>query len=79
MTAAHIEHRPLASAPKAGTTNHAVVVGGREIRMFKTQNAPAPRAINPYTSPGNVIGKTQIIRAIGGTIRSSVCASATGA
>ena len=42
MTAAYIEHRPLASDPKAGTASHAVVVGGREIvRTFKTQKEAA--------------------------------------
>ena len=41
MTAAYIEYRPLASDPTAGTTNHAVVVDGREIRTFQTQKEAA--------------------------------------
>jgi hypothetical protein len=41
MAAAFIEHRPLASNPNAGTTHHAVVVGGHEIQSFKTQREAA--------------------------------------
>ncbi len=41
MPAAFIEHRPLASNPKAGTTHHAVVVGGREVQTLKTQRDAA--------------------------------------
>jgi hypothetical protein len=41
MTAAYIEHRPLASNVYAGTTYHAVVVGGSEIKEFKTQREAA--------------------------------------
>jgi hypothetical protein len=51
MTSAFIEHRPLASDKSAGTTHHAVVVGGKEIRTFKTQKEAADWAIqNGYTA-----------------------------
>jgi len=41
MPSAFIEHRPLAKDPRAGTTHHAVVSGGREIQTFKTQRDAA--------------------------------------
>lgn len=41
MAAAFIEHRPLASDPKAGTAHHAVVSGGKEVKTFKTQREAA--------------------------------------
>lgn len=41
MAAAFIEHRPLASDAQAGTTHHAVVVGGRVVKEFKTQREAA--------------------------------------
>jgi hypothetical protein len=41
MTAAYIEHRPLASDPHAAIAHHAVVVGGKEILDFKTQREAA--------------------------------------
>ena len=39
--AAFIEHRPLASSAYAGTSHHAVVVGGQEIKEFNTQREAA--------------------------------------
>jgi hypothetical protein len=41
MTAAFIEHRPLASSAHTAATHHAIVVGGREIKEFKTQREAA--------------------------------------
>jgi hypothetical protein len=41
MAAAFIEHRPLASDPKAAVAHHAVVSGGKEIKTFKTQREAA--------------------------------------
>jgi hypothetical protein len=41
MTAAYIEHRPLASDPQAGSTHHVVVVRGQEIKQFNTQREAA--------------------------------------
>jgi hypothetical protein len=35
MSAAYIEHRPLASQARQSTTHHAVVVGGKEIQSFE--------------------------------------------
>ena len=41
MSAAFIEHRPLASDPQAASTHHAVVVNGKEVKSFKTQREAA--------------------------------------
>jgi hypothetical protein len=41
MPAAFIEHRPLASDPRASITHHAVVSGGKEVKSFKTQREAA--------------------------------------
>lgn len=41
MTAAFVEHRPLASDPRAGTTHHVVIANGREVAQFKTQKEAA--------------------------------------
>lgn len=54
MTAAYIEHRPLASDPKADSTHHAVVVGSREIQTFKTQREAAEWARNQGYQPIHV-------------------------
>ena len=35
MAAAYIEHRPLASDPRASTAHHAVVVGGQEVKNLQ--------------------------------------------
>jgi len=45
MTSAYIEHRPFATDKNAGTTHHAVVVSGKEIKTFKTQKEAADWAI----------------------------------
>jgi hypothetical protein len=37
MSAAFIEHHPLASDKSAATAQHAVVVAGKEVKLFKTQ------------------------------------------
>jgi hypothetical protein len=37
MSAAFIEHRPLATDPQATTNHHAVIVGGAEVKQVKTQ------------------------------------------
>jgi hypothetical protein len=54
MAAAFIEHRPLASDPGANTVHHAVVVGGQEIRTFKTQKEAADWAIAQGYKPVHV-------------------------
>lgn len=41
MGAAYIEHRPLAHDPNAAIACHAVVVGGLEVKTFKTQREAA--------------------------------------
>jgi hypothetical protein len=41
MSAAFIEHRPMASDPKAATVHHAVVANGKELKTFKTQREAA--------------------------------------
>jgi hypothetical protein len=54
MAAAYIEHRPLASDPKAATTHHAVVSAGREVKTFKTQKEAADWAIAQGYKPVHV-------------------------
>jgi len=54
MPAAYIEHRPLASSPHTGTAHHAVVVGGQELRTFRTQQEAADWAIAQGHKPVHV-------------------------
>lgn len=54
MAAAFVEHRPMATDPHAGTTHHAVVSGGREVRDFKTQKEAADWAISQGYTPVHV-------------------------
>jgi hypothetical protein len=54
MSAAYIEHRPLASHAHEGTTHHSVVVDGREIQSFKTQKEAADWAIAQGYKPVHV-------------------------
>jgi hypothetical protein len=54
MAAAYIEHRPYASDRYAGTTHHAVVSGGQEVRTFKTQKEAAEWAIAHGYKPVHV-------------------------
>lgn len=54
MTAAFIEHRPKATDPKAATTHHAVVVGGQDVKDFKTQKEAHDWATNQGYKPVHV-------------------------
>jgi hypothetical protein len=54
MSAAFIEHRPLASDPAAATAHHAVVVGGKEIKTAKTQREAGDWAKSQGYSPIHV-------------------------
>lgn len=54
MAAAYIEHRPLASDPRASTAHHAVVVGGQEAKTFRTQKEAADWAIGQGYKPVHV-------------------------
>jgi hypothetical protein len=54
MAAAYIEHRPLASDPRASTAHHAVVVGGQEVKTFRTQKEAADWAIGQGCKPVHV-------------------------
>jgi hypothetical protein len=54
MSAAYIEHRPLASHAHEGTTHYSVVVDGREIQSFKTQKETADWAIAQGYKPVHV-------------------------
>jgi hypothetical protein len=54
MSAAYIEHRPLASQAHQSTTHHAVVVDGKEIQNFKTQKEAADWAIAQGHKPVHV-------------------------
>jgi hypothetical protein len=45
VTAAFVEHRPVANDQRAATTHHAVVVNGKEIQTFQTQKEAADWAI----------------------------------
>jgi hypothetical protein len=49
MPAAYIEHRPKSTDRNAATTHHAVVVDGKDVAEYKTQNEALP---------GNVTFKT---------------------
>jgi len=52
MSAAYIEHRPLASQAHQGTTHHALVVGGREIQNFKTQKEASLKSLDAFARLG---------------------------
>jgi hypothetical protein len=54
MSAAYIEHRPLASHAHEVTTHHAVVVDGKEVKSLKTQKEAADWAIAQGYRPVHV-------------------------
>lgn len=55
MSAAYIEHRPLASSEHATTTHYVIVVNGREVHgNFNTQSAAKDRACREGYRPVHV-------------------------
>jgi hypothetical protein len=54
MAAAYIEHTPSPSDPRARIAHHAVVVGGQEVRTFRTLKEGADWAITEGYKPAHV-------------------------